>query len=317
MQEKKNLDGKKVWVAGHKGMVGAAIVRRLKTENCQIVYADRTVLDLTNQSAVQRWVSCNKPDFVFLSAGKVGGIHANNMYPAEFIYQNLMIEANVIDACAKAEVEKLLFLGSSCIYPRDVAQPMQENALLSGALEGTNQWYAIAKIAGIKMCEAYRKQYKCDFVSAMPTNLYGPEDNFHPENSHVPAALLLRFFDAVMNGQAAVNVWGTGNVRREFLHVDDLADACVYLMKSYSDDELINVGVGADISISEFAHMIADTVGFKGDIHFDASQPEGTPRKLLDTTKINNLGWKAQISLKDGLRKYYQWFLANQERLRK
>tara|TARA_R110000868_G_C10971850_1_gene770120 strand:+ start:2475 stop:3428 length:954 start_codon:yes stop_codon:yes gene_type:complete len=317
MNGKYLLDDKKIWVAGHKGMVGSAIVRRLKSEKCQIVSVDSSDVDLTRQQEVEDWIQESRPDVVFLAAGKVGGIHANNTYPADFIYQNLMIESNVINSAAKCGVEKLLFLGSSCIYPRDIAQPMRESSLLSGALEKSNEWYAIAKIAGIKMCEAFRKQHSCDFISAMPTNLYGPEDNFHSQNSHVPAALLTRFSDAVLSGHQHVDVWGTGRVRREFLHVDDLADACVFLMTNYSDVELVNVGVGEDVSIAEFAELIAGVVGFKGEIRFDASRPEGTPRKLLDTKKINELGWKARISLKEGMIMYYKWFKENQGRLRK
>lgn len=311
-----SLKEKRIWVAGHTGMVGSAIVRRLAKEGCEILLTTRRELDLTNQNSVESWFLQNRPDVVFLAAAKVGGIHANNILSAEFLYNNLMIEANIIQAAYKKNVEKLLFLGSSCIYPRDTAQPIAEDALLTGPLEGTNEWYAIAKIAGVKLCQAYRKQYGCDFISAMPTNLFGPGDNFHPEYSHVPAALLRRFHEARQVGQPSVAVWGTGTPKREFLHVDDLADACIFLVKRYSGDSHINVGTGSDITIREFAQTIKHIVGYEGEIVFDKTRPDGTPRKVLDISRITSLGWQAQISLEAGLESYYQCFLDNQKMLR-
>lgn len=311
-----DLYGKRVFVAGHGGMVGSAIVRRLKQEHCTILSASRGQLDLTQQNSVMAWFSEHKPDVLFIAAGKVGGIFANDTLPAEFIYENLMIEANLIEAAHKYNLEKLLFLGSSCIYPRDANQPISEASLLTAPLEESNQWYAIAKIAGIKMCQAYRKQHGSDFISAMPTNLYGPGDNFHPQYSHVPAALLKRFHDAKCSGDQNVSVWGSGAVRREFLHVDDLADACIFLMKNYSNDSHVNVGTGSDIKISEFAQIIQQTVKFAGEIVYDTTKQDGTPRKVLDVSKINALGWKAKIALETGLERYYQWFLSNQAALR-
>ena len=310
------LENKKIFVAGHNGMVGQAVMRRLSQENCTPLTASRSELDLTDQAAVYEWFQDHKPDAVILCAAKVGGIHANASYPAEFIYANLMIEANIIHAAYQAGVEKLLFLGSSCIYPRDCPQPIKEEYLLTGELEQTNEWYAIAKIAGIKLCQAYRKQYGCDFISAMPTNLYGPGDNFHPQNSHVPAALLARFHDAKVNNQSEVILWGTGTPRREFLHVDDLADGLVFLLQHYSDDTHINIGTGQDITIHDFAGKIAEAVGLNAEIKHDLSKPDGTPVKVMDVSKINDLGWKASISLEEGLQSYYQWFLDNQDHLR-
>jgi len=311
------LSGKRIWVAGHRGMVGSAIARRLAHENCELIVAGRDALDLCRQAEVEGWMAANEPDAVFVAAAKVGGIHANSAYPAEFIAENLAIELNIIRAAHQAGVEKLLFLGSSCIYPREAPQPIAEEALLTGPLEPTNEWYAVAKIAGIKLCQAYRRQYGADFISAMPTNLFGPGDNFHPENSHVPAALLGRFHAAKVNGDPEVVVWGSGEPRREFLWVDDLADACVFLMKSYSDEPHINVGTGRDITIAEFARLIAETVGFDGALAFDPSRPDGMPRKVLDVGRINRLGWSAPTDLKEGLEKYYQWFLDNEDRLRR
>ena len=306
-----SLSGKRVWVAGHRGMVGSAIVRRLAREECEVLAAPRSEVDLTRQVETEDWMAAARPHAVFLAAGRVGGIHANNTYPAQFIYENLAIEANVIHGAHKIGVEKLLFLGSSCIYPREAAQPMTESALLTGPLEPTNEWYAIAKIAGIRLCEAYRRQHRRDFISAMPTNLYGPGDNFHPQNSHVPAALLRRFHEAKLGRAEDVTVWGTGRPLREFMYVEDAADACVHLMQHYSGEAHVNVGTGSDISIAAFAEQVRATVGFEGRIAFDTSRPDGTPRKVMDVSALKALGWSAPTSLEAGLKLYYQWFLAN------
>ena len=303
------LAGKRVFVAGERGMVGRAIVRRLAASACQVLNAPREVLDLESEASVTAWFMANKPQAVFLAAAKVGGIRANDMLPVDFLERNLRIAANVIRAAHDAKVEKLVFLGSSCIYPRDAAQPMTEEALLTGPLEPTNQWYAIAKIAGIKLCEAYRRQYGDDFVSVMPTNLYGPGDNYHPEHSHVPAALIRRFHEAKENGAAEVEVWGTGKPRREFMHVDDMADACVFVMERYSGPGMLNVGTGSDITIAEFAALVADVVGYNGELRFDTTRPDGTPRKLLDVSKLAALGWRARIGLREGLADAYADFL--------
>ncbi len=310
------LAGRRVWVAGHEGMVGSAIARRLEKEACELLRVGRADIDLTRQDAVSGWLRANRPDAIFLAAAKVGGIHANDTLPAQFLYENLMIEANVLHGAYEAGVQKVLFLGSSCIYPRDAAQPMSEASLLSGPLEETNESYAVAKIAGVKLCQAYRRQYGCDFISVMPTNLYGPGDNFDPEFGHVPAALLRRFHEAKQRGDREIAVWGTGAARREFMHVDDLADGCVFLMRRYSAAEPVNVGVGHDVTIAEFAAMIARTVGYEGEIVFDRSRPEGVPRKLLDISRLSALGWTSKRSLIDGLRHYYQWFLENRDALR-
>ncbi|HET9717872.1 MAG TPA: GDP-L-fucose synthase [Pseudolabrys sp.] len=304
------LRGKRVFVAGHNGMAGSAITRRLASEGCEILTADRRSLDLTRQSDTERWLAESRPDAVFLAAGRVGGIYANDTYPADFIADNLAIALNVIQGSFKAGVKKLLALGSSCIYPKLAPQPMAEDALLTGPLEPTNQWYAIAKIAAIKLCEAYRKQHRADFISAMPTNLYGRGDNYHPKDSHVPAALIRRFHEGKMAGAPTVTVWGTGKPRREFLSSDDLADACVFLMKHYSDMEFVNIGTGEDVTIADFAAEVARVVGFKGKIVFDRSRPDGAPRKLLNVSKINRLGWSPKISLRDGLADAYADFLA-------
>ena len=304
------MKGKRVFVAGQRGMVGGALVRRLQHENCEILTAPRATLDLMDQASVRRWFTENKPHAVFLAAGKVGGILANNTLRAEFLYDNLMIATNVIHAAYVAKVEKLMFLGSSCIYPRLAPQPLREDSLLTGPLEPTNEPYAIAKIAGIKMCEAYRAQYGSDFISVMPTNLYGPGDNYHPEHSHVVAALIRRFHEAKVSGANSVAVWGTGTPRREFLHVDDLADACIHLMRVYSGPELINIGIGDDISIADFARAVARTVGYTGEIAYDTTKPDGTPRKLLDVTRLAQLGWHARTQLDEGLRQAYASFLA-------
>lgn len=303
-----SLAGKRVYVAGHRGMVGAALVRRLQSEHCDVVVGGRSDVDLLRQDQVERFIGDSKPDVVIVAAAKVGGIHANNAYPAQFLYENLMIESNLIHASHEVGVERLLFLGSSCIYPKHAPQPMTEDALLTGSLEPTNQWYAIAKIAGVMLCQAYRRQYGDDFISAMPTNLYGPGDNYHPENSHVPAALQRRFHEAKLAGAPETVVWGTGTPRREFLHVDDLADACIHLLKHYSGEDTINVGVGEDITIGELAAIIAEVVGYKGKLVFDPSKPDGTPRKLLDISRLKALGWSPRTTLEDGMAQAYAWF---------
>ncbi|HEX6120428.1 MAG TPA: GDP-L-fucose synthase [Dongiaceae bacterium] len=312
-----SLSGRRIWVAGHRGMVGSAIVRRLARESCEVLTAGREALDLTRQAQTEEWMAAARPQAIFLAAGRVGGIHANDTYPAQFIYENLAIATNVIHAAHRVGVEKLLFLGSSCIYPREAPQPMAESALLTGPLEPTNEWYAVAKIAGIKLCQAYRRQHGCDFISAMPTNLYGPGDNFHPQNSHVPAALLRRFHEAKLGHAETVTVWGTGRPLREFMYVEDAADACVHLMKHYTGDAQVNVGTGSDISIAEFAERVRATVGFEGRITFDTSRPDGTPRKVMDVSTLKSQGWIAPTSLEAGLKLYYQWFLDNAAALRR
>ena len=302
------LTGKRVFVAGERGMVGAAIMRRLASENCERLHAPRATLDLRNQAQTEQWMQANRPQAIFMAAAKVGGIVANNTLRADFIYDNLAIATNVIHAAHRAGVEKLLFLGSTCIYPRLAPQPMPEDSLLTGPLELTNEPYAIAKIAGVKLAEAYRDQYGADFISAMPTNLYGPGDNYHPEHSHVAAALIRRFHEAKARGAAEVAVWGTGTPRREFLFVDDLADACVFLMKHYSDRAIVNVGTGSDVTIAELARMIAQVVGYEGRIVQDTTRPDGTPRKLVDVMRLESLGWRARTSLSSGLKLAYQDF---------
>lgn len=305
------LKNKRVYVAGHRGLAGSAIVRRLASESCEILTATHAQLDLTRQHDTERWIAANKPDAVLLAAGKVGGIVANDTFPVDFLVDNLAIAANVIKASYEAGVGKLLFLGSSCAYPRLAPQPIEENALLTGPLDPTNQWYAIAKIAGLKLVQAYRRQYGADFISVMPTNLFGPGDNYHPEHSHVPAAFLRRFHEAKTSGAGSVTVWGTGTPRREFLAADDLAAACVFLLEQYSGDEIINVGFGKDITIAEFAHLVADIVGYQGRIEFDAARPDGTPQKLLDISRIAQLGWHAKIGLREGLTAAYADYLDN------
>src|ERR1700760_1680853 len=307
------IKGKTVYVAGHRGMVASALVRRLAQENVELLTVGRREVDLRDQAAVFKWFAEKKPQVVFLAAAKVGGIVANNTLRAEFLYDNLAIAANVIQAAHVNRAEKLMFLGSSCIYPKLAAQPLREDVMLTGPLEPTNEPYAIAKIAGIKMVEAYRSQYGDDFINVMPTNLYGPGDNYHPEYSHVVAALIRRFHEAKLAGISNVVVWGTGTPRREFLYVDDMADACIHLMKTYSDQELVNIGTGEDISIAEFARVVAATVGYAGGISFDTSRPDGTPRKLLDVSRLDKLGWRARISLQDGIKLAYQAFLTEQK----
>ena len=294
----------KIYIAGHNGMVGSAIIRKLKSDGYEhLIIQSSDELDLRNQNAVYQFFEKEKPDFVFLAAAKVGGILANNTFRAEFLYDNLMIEANIIHACYQQRVKKLLFLGSSCIYPKSAKQPMSENALLSGYLETTNEPYAIAKIAGIKLCESYNEQYGCNFISAMPTNLYGPNDNYDLKNSHIIPALLRKFYEAKKQNLSEVEVWGDGSPLREFLHVDDCANACVFLMKNYNDKQFVNVGSGEEKSIKEVAKTIKQKIGFEGRIHYNTSYPNGTPRKLMDVTKINKLGWKHQISFEQGIDK--------------
>ena len=304
-----SLAGKRVYVAGHKGMVGSAVVRRLTSEDCTILTADRST-DLREQTKVRSWFAENRPQVVIIAAAKVGGILANDTFPAEFLYDNLMIEANLVEAARQAGVEKLLFLGSSCIYPKMAPQPIREDALLTGPLEPTNEWYAVAKIAGIKLCQAYRRQYGSDFISAMPTNLYGPGDNYDPKNSHVLPALIRKAHEAKESGAANIEIWGSGTPRREFLHVDDLADACVFLLKNNSNEEHVNIGSGTDLTIFELAKLVCDVVGFAGQIVTDPSKPDGTPRKLMSGDKIAAMGWRLRISLVDGIRHAYREFLA-------
>lgn len=307
----------KIYVSGHGGLVGSAILRRLQASGyTNFVLRTRQELDLTDTPAVAAFFAAERPDWVFMAAAKVGGILANSTYPAEFIHENLIVQNNVVDSAYRHGTQKLLFLGSSCIYPRDCAQPIREEYLLSGPLEPTNEWYAVAKIAGIKLCQAYRRQYGFNAISLMPTNLYGPGDNFHPQNSHVLPALLRRFHEAKQTGVEEVVIWGTGTPRREFLYVDDMADAAVFLMERYDDPDIVNVGYGEDISIRELAEHIADVVGYKGNIAFDKSKPDGTPRKLLDIEKISSLGWSARTSLREGLRRTYEWYLANEHKAR-
>lgn len=307
-----SLEGKKVWVAGAGGMVGSAIIRRLAAENpAEILSVPSSVLDLRDQSATQIWVNENKPDAVFMAAAKVGGIHANNTYPAQFLYDNLMMASNVIEASYRAGVEKLLFLGSSCIYPKMAPQPISENSLMTGPLEPTNAPYAMAKIAGVYLCETYRREYGADFISAMPTNLYGPGDNYHAENSHVIPALIRRAHEAKMSGAKSLSVWGSGTPRREFLNADDCADALIHVMKNYSDGETINIGSGTDMTITELARTICEVVGFNGKLVFDTSKPDGTPRKLMSGAKLQSMNWTPKIGLREGLVAAYADFKAN------
>jgi GDP-L-fucose synthase len=309
-----HLAGRRVFVAGHRGMVGAALVRRLKSERCEVLTADRRVLDLTRQADTHDWLRDNRPDVVIVAAARVGGIAYNNAFPVDFLADNLAIELNLIAGSFAIGVRKLLFLGSSCIYPRLAPQPMNEDMLLTGPLEPTNEWYAVAKIAGIKLVAAYRRQHGADFISLMPTNLYGPGDNYHPEHSHVPAALIRRFHEAKLAKAPSVAVWGTGRPRREFLAVDDLADACVFALKNYSDDRFLNVGTGRDVTIADFARLVADVVGYRGEIVFDTSRPDGTPQKLLDVSRLTKLGWTARTELRDGIAAAYRDFLTSDGR---
>lgn len=304
----------KIYVAGHRGMVGSAIVRRLEENGyTNIVYRTSAELDLRNQAAVEEFFKNEKPEYVFLAAAKVGGIHANNTYPAEFLYDNLMIETNIINSAYKNSVKKLLFLGSSCIYPKFAQQPIKEEYLLTGSLEETNEAYAIAKIAGIELCKFYRRQYGCDYISAMPTNLYGINDNFNLETSHVMPALIRKFHEAKMNNSEEVVMWGTGKPRREFMYVDDLADSLIHLMLNYSDEIHVNLGTGEDIEIGELANLIKEIVGYEGKITNDLTKPDGTPRKLLDVTRLNSTGFKHKIELKEGIEAVYNWFLKTQD----
>jgi GDP-L-fucose synthase len=311
-----DLSGKRIFVAGHTGMAGSAIVRRLGQERCEVLFSEHRDLDLTRQEPTEHYLRSIKPDVVVMAAGRVGGILANSTYPVEFLADNLAMALNCIRASHMAGVEKLMFLGSTCIYPKFAKQPMSEDQLLTGELEPTNQWYALAKIAGIKLCEAYCRQYGRDFISVMPTNLYGPGDNYHPEHSHVVAALIRRFHEAKVANAPDVIVWGTGAPRREFLYVDDFADACVFLLKRFSGPEFINIGVGQDISIAEFAKTVADVVGYQGKITYDSSKPDGTPRKLVDVSRLSALGWKRKMSLREGLAEAYADFLTNPRRER-
>ena len=308
------LQGKRVWVAGHRGMVGSALVRRLERENpAEILTVTRHDVNLIDQAATTRWIEKTRPDAVFIPAAKVGGILANDSYPADFLYDNLMIAANTIHACHTAGVEKLLFLGSSCIYPKFADQPIVEDSLLTGTLEPTNEWYAIAKIAGIKLCQAYRKQHGDDFISAMPTNLYGPGDTYNLQNSHVIPALIRKAHEARLAGAKSMEIWGTGTPRREFLHADDCADALVHLMKVHSSPDHVNVGSGEDLPIEDLARLVMEVVGFQGELTKDTTKPDGTPRKLMSAERIRALGWQPSISLRDGLADAYRWFLEHQD----
>ncbi len=311
------LAGKRVFVAGHRGMVGSALMRRLQAEGCDLITAGRNEVDLRRQADVEAWMAVNRPQAVFVAAAKVGGILANDSYPAEFLYDNLAIELNVIEAARRAGVEKLLFLGSSCIYPRLAPQPIAEQALLSGPLEPTYQWYAVAKIAGLMLCRAYRRQHGCDFISAMPTNVYGPGDNFDLQTSHVVPALIVKAHAAKRAGKNELEIWGSGAPRREFIFVDDLADALVFLMTRYSGEEHVNIGVGSDVTIKELAEKVAAAVGFAPSLRFDASKPDGTPQKLLDSAKLRSLGWSPRTDLAEGLRATYAWYLANADKITK
>jgi len=306
-----DLNGKRVWVAGHRGMAGSAIVRRLARENCEVITATRHELDLLRQADVEAWMEEKKPDAVFHAAATVGGILANSTRPGEFLYENLSIACNVIHAAKRAGVKKLLFLGSSCIYPRLARQPMREEDLMTGPLEPTNEWYAIAKIAGIKLCQAYRRQYGCDFISVMPTNLYGPGDRYDLDGGHVVAALIMKIHAAKVDGSSAVELWGSGTPKREFLFSEDLADACVFAMKNYSEETFLNVGTGREMTILELAESIASVIDWRGHFTFDRAKPDGMPRKVMDVSRINALGWTARTEFEAGLNEAYRWYLAN------
>lgn len=305
------MAGRRVWVAGHRGMVGQALVRRLAREDCDLIEAPRERVDLRRQDAVEAWIASTKPELIFVAAAKVGGIYANDTRPAEFLYDNLMIEANIVEAARQNGAAKLVFLGSSCIYPKLAPQPITESALLTGPLEPTNEWYAIAKIAGIKLCQAYRRQYGLDFISAQPTNLYGPFDNFDLTSSHVLPALIRKAHEAKAAHAESFQIWGSGKALREFLHVDDLADALVFLAKTYSGEDIVNIGSGEEIAIGELADLIAQIVGFNGTIDRDLSKPDGTARKRLDTTRLEQLGWRPTIRISDGIADVYRWYLEN------
>ena len=304
-----DLRDKRVYVAGHTGLVGSAIMRRLASEDCEVLTAKHETLDLTKQEATENWIIQARPDAIFLAAARVGGIYANDAFPVDFLADNLAIALNVMRAAVAANVKKLMFLGSSCVFPRNAPQPMTEDLLLTGSLEPTNEWYAVAKIAGIKLAQAYRRQFGVDFISVMPTNLYGPRDNYHPENSHVPAALIRRFHEAKMQGAEKVVVWGTGKPKREFLAADDLGDACIFVMKHYSDEGFLNIGTGQEVSIREFAQLVAEVVGYRGELVFDTGRPDGPPRKLLNVSKLSTLGWTAKTALREGLQMAYKDFL--------
>ena len=303
------LQGKRIFVAGHRGMVGSAIMRRLSSEGCELLSASKAALDLLDQSAVRRWISKSKPDAIILAAARVGGIWANDRYPADFLYQNLMIAGNVIEAAHRTDTNRLLFLGSSCIYPKLSEQPINEDALLTGPLEPTNEWYAVAKIAGIKLCQAYRRQHDRDYISAMPTNLYGPGDNFDLNTSHVLPAMIRKAHEAKISGHKTMSIWGSGKPLREFLHADDCADACVHLLKTYSGERQINVGSGSEISIMGLAKVVCGVVGFTGEVITDPSKPDGTYRKLMDSQRLHKLGWVPSISLEEGIIQSYRWYL--------
>jgi GDP-L-fucose synthase len=304
-----DLRGKRVYVAGHTGLAGSAILRRLASEDCEVLTVDHGTLDLTKQDATENWILQARPDAIFLAAARVGGIYANDAFPVDFLADNLAIALNVMRAAVEAKVKKLMFLGSSCVFPRNAPQPMTEDLLLTGSLEPTNEWYAVAKIAGIKLAQSYRRQYGTDFISVMPTNLYGPGDNFHPKNSHVPAALIRRFHEAKVQDAEEVVVWGTGKPRREFLAADDLGDACIFVMKHYSDEGFLNIGTGQEVSIRDFAQIVAEIVRYRGKLVFDTSRPDGPPRKLLDVSKLAALGWTAKTTLREGLQAAYNDFL--------
>ncbi len=310
-----SLMGKRVWIAGHNGMVGSALTRRLQREGCEVLTVNRDALDLTRQAEVEDWLLSTRPQAIIIAAAKVGGIIANDTLSAQFLYDNLAIASNIIHGAWKSQTEKLLFLAASCAYPRETPQPMTEDALLAGPLEPTNQWYAVAKIAGIKLCQAFRREYGCDFISAVPANLYGPGDDYHPEHSHVVAALIQRFHNAKVANLDEVVVWGTGKPVRDFMPVDECADALIYMLKHYSGENILNIGTGTGISIAEFAQEVAEVVGYQGQFRFDTSKPDGMPRKVVDTSHLSSMGWTAKTSLADGLTEAYKWFLTHQAQI--